>query len=158
MPKSAPAVDDTPLFKILSWSMIDVSGDKRAESVMIIPGATAVQIENFLVGYALETNADIYAVRVTDVYESVALSSNAVQASQNSVTHQMIILYKNATRETEELFIVAPVRDLFVGDTDEPDVPAITTDALLTPIIFGSKVPISYRYTDRQQKNKATSA
>jgi len=158
MPRTAPTIDGTPLYKMVSLSLIDVSGDLRAISNMFLPTVTAAQIEAWVAGYALETNANIYAVRVTDEYAAVALASDAIQAPQNSVTHNIVVLLKNNVKESEEMFLVAPNRTNFVGDTDNPDPASINSALLFEPLVFGGKVIASYRYTDRTQKNAAVKA
>jgi hypothetical protein len=160
MPRTAPTVDDTPNVRTVSIRLIDASGDKRAVSFEIGIAETAADIEALVADYATQTNANIYAVHVSDQYTSAALASDATQAEENSVYDNIVLLAKSATGDTEELFVAAPLRGLFVGDTDNPD--PLDTDLLdliskFEAIVSGSKTVVSARFTERREKNQSVS-
>lgn len=155
MPRTAPTIDGTPNFKKVSLRTIDVSGDKRAVSWELDLAATAAEIEALVAAYATRTNANIYSVQVQDIYNAQPLASDAVQAEENSVYDNIVILAKSATNESEELFLVAPTRASFIGDTDNPD--ATTLAALVTAweaTLSGTKLAVSARFTERREKNQ----
>jgi len=70
MARTAPAVDGSGNVKMISIRMIDVSGDKRAVSFELGLASTDAEIEAFIAAYAAVTNALVYAVWVSQVYNS----------------------------------------------------------------------------------------
>lgn len=156
MARSAPTIDGTPNYRTVSLRLIDVSGDKRAVSFEVGIAVADALIEALVAAYAAVTNAVVYAVLVQDQYYSAAVASNAVQAEENSVYDNIVILAKSDTNDSEELFIVAPERSLFIGDTDNPDATALATlIAAWEAILTGSKVAVSARFTERREKNQS---
>jgi len=155
MARTAPTVDGSGNVRNLSIRMIDVSGDKRAVAFELGLAVTAAEIEAFVAAYAAVTNALVYAVHDTQLYTSPAIASGAVAAEENSVFDNIVILAKSNTNESDELFIPAPERTLFVGDTDNPDAAALAAlIALWEPLLSGTKVAVSARFTERREKNQ----
>jgi len=156
MPRSAPTIDGTPNVRQLSIRTIDKSGDKRAVSFELGLAVAAADIEAFIVWYAAHTNALIYQVVDSLQYSAQAIAASAIAAEENSVFDNIVVLAKSSTNESEELFVVAPKRDLFVGDTDNPDSTAVAVGtALWEPLLTGTKLAITARYTERREKNQA---
>lgn len=154
MPRSAPTVDGSGNYRVLSLRLIDVSGDKRAEGFEISPTASAANIEAFVAGYAARTNADIYAVWDEMVYNSPASASNAqAGAKSDSLADGINFLYVSNTNESEDVRLMAPIDTLMVGDSDTVDPTAgAAFNALVEPLLTGSKVGVTAQYTERKEK------
>lgn len=154
MPRTAPTFDDTPNYRILSLRMIDISGDKRAEGFEISPTATAVAIEAFVAGYAARTRANIYSVWDNQVYNTPASAGDAqAGAKSDSVADGINFLYVSNTNESEDVRLVAPIDTLMIGDTDTVDpVAGAAFNALVEPLLTGTKVGVTAQYTERKEK------
>jgi len=162
MPRSAPTVDGTPNLKKVSMTFVDRSDDQRTVSQYIEAAATAAQIEGLVAAAAAASNANIFRVEVSDVYNAARVSSQALAAEENSVFDNVVLLMKESSSPSgTDTFLPAPVRAVFVGDSDNIN----NTNALYTAwrdacvlVGLGTLVPISVRYTERREKNQATSA
>lgn len=154
MPRTAPTFDDTPNFRLLSLRLIDVSGDKRSEGFEISPTAAAADIEAFVAGYAARTNSKIYAVYDMQGYTAAATISGALDASKSSsVADGINFLYVSATNDSEDVRLVAPIASLFVDTTDGIDPTAAAAfNALVEPLLTGTKVGVTAQYTERKEK------
>jgi hypothetical protein len=154
MPRTAPTFDDTPNYRILSLRMIDISGDKRAEGFEISPTASAANIEAFVAGYALRTNANIYAMWDSQVYNVPASASDAnAGAKSDSVADGINFLYVSNTNDSEDVRLIAPIASLMVGDTDTVDpTEGVAFNALVEPLLTGTKVGVTAQYTERKEK------
>lgn len=162
MPRSAPTVDGSPNLKKVSMTFVDRSNDQRSVSMYVEGAATAAQIEGLVAAAAAASNANIFRVEVSDVYNSPKVASQALAAEENSVYDNIVLLMKESDNPAGmDAFLPAPKRALFVGDSDNVDnVAALYTawrDAAVL-VGLGTLVPISVRYTERREKNEATSA
>jgi len=162
MPRTAPAVDGTPNLRKVSLRYVDVSKDSRTVSNYLEGAATDAQIEAHVADAGAVTNANLYEVQVTDIYRAAKLASAAVAAEENSVFDNVVILYKEADNPAGmNGFIPAPVRGIFIGDSDNvdnADVDYIAFKTTLGAILLGTMVPITVRYTERREINDAEEA
>lgn len=162
MPRTAPAVDGTPSLRKVSLRYVDVSKDSRTISNWLEGSATDAQVEAHVVAAGAASNANLYEVQVTDVYRAAKLASAAVAAEENSVFDNVVILYKESDNPAGmNGFIPAPIRGLFIGDSDNID--NVDTDYVafkttLGAILLGTMVPITVRYTERREINDAEEA
>lgn len=162
MPRTAPTVDGIPNLKKITLTYVDVSNDQRSVSNYIEGTATPAQIEAHVAAAGAASNGNLFNVEVTDVYRAAKLASAAVSEEENSVYDNVVILYKESDNPSGmNGFIPAPIRDVFVGDSDNID----NTDAIylafrntLSTILLGTMVPITVRYTERREKNAAEEA
>lgn len=152
--RTAPTIDGTPNYRLLSLRLVDKSNDKRAETFEIALASDPADIEDFVAGYALRTNSSVYGVYDVSGYVSPAQASNAgVGTKSSSVADGINFLYTGATGDSEDVRLIAPIGSLFVGDTDGIDpVAAAAFNALVTPLLVGTKVPITAQYTERKEK------
>lgn len=162
MPRTAPTVDGTPSLRKVSLRYVDVSKDARTISNYLEGTATDAQVEAHVVAAGAVTNANLYEVQVTDIYRAAKLASAADAAEENSVFDNAVILYKESDNPAGmNGFIPAPVRGIFVGDSDNID--NVDTDYVafkttLGAILLGTMVPITVRYTERREINDAEEA
>jgi len=158
MARTAPAVNGTPTFRKASLRWIDASGDLRADSIQVPSGATDAQIEAFGEAIADISNASLYAVEVTDVYNSVADKDDAVDAPKDSVYDNLVVLAKTATNLSQRMFIPAPEGDIFVAGTDQIDPTSVDLGLAFTAflaLVGGTYDIVSARYTERREINEA---
>lgn len=164
MPRSAPEVDNTgsaPAYVHVAYRFIDFSGDLRTVSMDLDPtAATDTLIEALAVEYGTASNADLYAIEVTDVWGAVADASNAVETTgkSNSVYDNLVVQMKNVTNQSVRVYIPAPVSNLFVGGTDQIDgestpLANFLTDALALFSGAGYTI-VGARYTERREINE----
>lgn len=159
MPRTVSTVDGTPDARSLSVSLIDVSGDIRTVSGRIAVGALAADIETFVAALAAATNASIYKVSDQMIYIGAESPTNALEAAKSaSVFDNVVALFTDvAADRSENVFIPAPIGDLFLGETDNVDpteTAAVTT--AWAAIDFGSPTLKSLRYTERREINTRT--
>lgn len=162
MPRTAPIVDGTPSLRKLSLTYVDVSSDQRTITNYLEGTATDAQIEAHVAAAGLVSNANLFGVEVSDVYRAARLPSAAVAAEENSVFDNVVILYKESDNPSGmNGFIPAPVRGVFIGDSDNvdnTDVDYIAFKSTLATILLGTMVPITVRYTERREKNASEEA
>lgn len=154
MPRSAPTVDGSPNYRLLSLRLIDISGDKRAEGFEINPSAAVADVEAFVAGYATRTNSKIYAVYDMMGYTAAATKTGALDAPKSSsVADGINFLYVSATNASEDVRLVAPIASLFVDTTDGvlPSA-AAAFNALVEPLLTGTKIGVTAQYTERKEK------
>lgn len=162
MPRTAPTVDGSPNLKKVTLTYVDVSGDQRSVTNYLEGTATPAQIEAHVAAAGAASNANLFNVEVSDVYRAARLPSAAVAAEENSIFDNVVILYKESDNPSGmNGFIPAPVRGMFVGDSDNID----NTDAAylafrntLATILLGTMVAITVRYTERREKNASEEA
>jgi len=162
MPRTAPPVDGTPNLRRISLSYVDVSKDSRTVSNYVEGATTDAQVETHVAAAGEASNANLYRVEVTDVYNAAKLASAAVADEENSVYDNVVILFKESDNPSGmNGFIPAPIRDIFVGDSDNVLNTAteyVNFKTSLAAILLGTMVPISVRYTERREINASEEA
>lgn len=162
MARTAPAINGTPTYQQVSFHWIDASGDKRSDSVVLPAGATVAQIEDAAEELGAHSNASLYKVEQSAVYEGDGSKTNAnPTAPRNSVYDNVVGLLRNiTTRKTQNVFIPAPTPDLFSPEeTDNVDTSptgflAGILTAYETMLGAAAWIPVSARYTERREINQ----
>jgi hypothetical protein len=160
MSRAAPTVNGTPTIRKVSLRWIDASGDPRADSIDLPAGATNAQIEAYAVAIsdADASNASLYAIDVTDAYQTVPDKNNAVDAPKDSVYDNLVFLAKTAAGLSKRGFVPAPAGAMFVAGTDTIDPANAELAAIFTAFLamVGAGYSIkSARYTERREINEA---
>lgn len=162
MPRSVPTIDGTPNMRRISMRFVDRSNDVRSVSFYVELGATAAQIEALVAAVGAATNANLFELEDVALYRAARLASGAISAPEISVYDNIVILYKESSSpQGQDFFLPAPIRLNFVGDTDNPDPESDELGAVrdaVTPLMLGTVVPISMRYSERREKNQSVSA
>lgn len=163
--RTAPTVNGTPTYKVLSFHLIDASGDKATASWRVPNTVIASEIETAVAAYQAVTQASVYKVTVADTYNSVEDAGNAQNDERMSVYDRLGVLVRDATAMADNLPILAPEPATMLGDADEIDPDNATTLpawftaglALLNGGAGGSGTfgVISARYSERSEMNKA---
>lgn len=161
MPFDAQIIDATPTRKILHCSYIDSDGKERTDSYDI-PADSAVATDAELNTLTAElgalSNASLYAVGVTEWFQAAPPSKlNAIDATNDSVKDNVVILFKDVANNGFDLFVPANVEaDTMVEGTENPD-PAKLQDLInAANAVWATYDPISVRFTERKLKNRAT--
>lgn len=156
MPSSAPDVTGAVTFRRVGFSYIDANGTKDSFSILTtVARATAAAVEAAKDALAAATNANIYEVRVEDVWSAGNSSPLlAIEAPRESAKDVIETLMKQpSSQKTQYVYIPAPLDELFVLDSNIPDVDNALYDAvdlafdLLLPADY---VPISVRFAEHQ--------
>jgi hypothetical protein len=161
MPFDAQLIDVSPTRKILHCSYIDSEGKDRTDSYDI-PTDSAVATDADLNALTAElgalTNASLYAVGVTSWFQAAPPSkANALDATNDSVRDNVVILFKDIANNSFDLYVPANVEaDTMVLGTENPDAAKLADLIAAAGAIWATFDPISLRFTERKQKNKAT--
>lgn len=158
--RTAPTVDGTPLFKLVSFGWMDYTGDRWSGMIPFAPDATAVEIEAVANVLQAASNATLHTVQVTDDYSSVPLKSQASEAVWENVKDQVVIHYKNPTTRADfRINIPSPGNLMFIEGTDDID----TADVLFTNITAAFAagapagfVPVTVRFSKHRDVNQST--
>lgn len=157
MPRTASTVDGTPDYMTLSLSMIDDSGDVRSVSNRVASDATPAEIEAYVAALAASTNASIFKVTLSHVYDGDESPSDALSDMKSaSVFDNIVALWSDtAAGRSENTFVPAPIIALFTGDTDNPNPTSLSAlNAAFAAIAFGTAPVLkSLRYSERRETN-----
>lgn len=164
MPRTAPAVNGTPITKSVSLRYIDASGDKFADSYLFPAAITDLQIEAFADDMGAATNANLYEVVVQDNYSALPDVGDAVEAEKSSGFDVVNILYKNPAKLSHGLVIRAPVDEILLDsgsdNTDEIDPASVALGAAMNAFVTAINVGggtferVSGRFTERKEVNQ----
>lgn len=150
--RTAPTVDGTVTYKVVSITMYDYTGEQRTDSYKIDAGATNIQIEAMVATLQALTNGTIWRVRVQDVYNSVGDPTNADEVVWEESTSNIVLLAKDAQDNSENFFVPAPNNGLFVEGTENIDPANIALGGFLTAVL-AVKAGFSFvsaRFTSRR--------
>lgn len=160
MPFDGGVIDSTPTRRIIHLSFIDSEGKERTDSYDIPDSASATDadLNAFASGIGGLSNASLYAVGVTNWYQpSVASKANALDATNDSVRDNVVILFKDAANDSFDLYIPANVEaETMVDGTENPDPAKLAGLLTLAAAVWASFEAVSVRFTERKQKNRAT--
>jgi len=156
--RTAPAINGTPTYKQLSLRMIDSDGTKRALDYQFPDTVTNLEMNSVMTSLQACMNASIYEAWVSDVYFSNAVSTNALNAVQQSVRQNIVILFRDdVLLKSQEVYIPSPISSLFVTGTKNVDVTNVTYEAyrdFVDTALATDYAPVSVRYTERRQINQ----
>ena len=155
--RTAPDVTGAPSFKELSLRWIDAVGDKRSDSSLIDATATDVEIEAVAAKMVLASNASLYAIRLTEVFEGAVTKANALAAVRESVQDNIVYHAKDTGRVDRRSFIPSPLAANFVADTETPDDGATTITEMITAWLAvwkGTFASVSLRFSERREINE----
>ncbi len=155
--RTAPAITGAATFIEISVRWIDAVGDIRSDATIVDSGATVAQIEAVVAALQAGSNASIYAVRRTDVFEGAKSKANAVSGVRESVQDNLVYHAKDTGRVDRRSFLPAPLQAVFVADTETPDEGDALITALMTAwdnVWAGTFAGVSLRFTERREINE----
>lgn len=162
--RTAGTVDGTGTYRLVSFHLIDASGDKATVSWRVPVTVINSEIEAAAAAYQAVTQASLYKITVAEIYGSVEDQNNAQNDQRDSVYDRLGILVRDAAANADNLPVLAPEADTMLADADEFDPTStflptwFTTGlALLNGGAGGSGTfgVISARYSERSEINKA---
>lgn len=155
--RTAPDITGSPTFREISLRWIDAVGDLRSDASIVDAAATDVQIEAVAAKMVLASNASLYEVRLTDVFEGAKSKSNALAAVRESVQSNIVYHAKDSTRADRRSFVVSPLAANFVTDTETPNDTATTMTDMMTAwdaVWGGTFNGVSLRFSERREINQ----
>lgn len=161
MPRTAPAVDGSGNYRQVTIKWIDANNGKRSDTFEVSAAATDAQIEAVIVAMAAASNANIYQVKVTMVYNSVMNVGDALDAPRESVKDNIVFLFKDSANNAVDWFLPAPLDSLFFAGTNTPDASEPVLQAVRDAIDAALAVayqPVTYRFSERRKKNASVPA
>lgn len=148
-------VDGTPNIRTISIRFVDATGDKRAVSFPLFSGATDSAINAFVQEFATLTQAVIWSVEIKQVYGVVPTTAGATNDAHNSVFDNIVVLYKDGSGISTDLFIPAPIASLILAG-DVVDVANTGFNSLTGALINAISTigtPVTARFTERREIN-----
>jgi hypothetical protein len=162
MPSTAGVIDSTPTRRLIHLSYIDVNEQVNTDSYEILASATDAQLNTFVAKMGAASNANLWRVAVTNEFApTIGLKADAVDAVDDSVKDNIVILYKATTgSQAFDLYVPAPVEAMLVAGTLNPNPTATEFSELIAAAdaVFSSYNRKSYRYSEHRKKNKVTRA
>lgn len=151
--RTAPTIDGTPTWKVVSITLYDYTGEQRTDSYYMDADSTDAEIEALVAAVQAATNGTIWKVGVTDLYNSVGDSSNADEEVWEEASSNLVLLLKSPTVEKGfNFFIPAPANAMFIEGTESIDPASAELAAVMTallPMRSGYSV-VSGRFTSRR--------
>lgn len=154
--RTAPATTGAPTSVTLTLHLIDSSGDLFTDEITTVAGAPAPAVEAYVAAYQAVTQASVYKVTESLVWEGVESPTNAAVGQRNSIKDGINILYRNATTlVSKTLRVAAPDPAVMDANTDTVNVSAAPFAAFLsavTPLLTGFSSQ-SVQYTERRERS-----
>jgi len=130
--RTATAVTGAATKREVSFGLVDASGDLWSQSMDVAVGAAAGDIEGLAASYQGASNASLYRVTSTSIWEGTIDPDNAVAAYRGTVAEGINMLYRNASLLTRNMRLVAPIAAVMQGNQDIPLLTATEMVALIT--------------------------
>lgn len=161
MPFDGGAVDATPTRRVAHFSYIDTEGKPRTDSYDVPVATTDAALNAFAAALGAISNASLWQVGYTNWFAAGTPSkANAQELTNDSVKDNLVILIKDFTNPNGiDIFVPANNEGAsMVAGTENPDVTTAEMIALLAAIegIWASYAPVSVRFSERKNKNRAT--
>lgn len=161
MPRTAPTVDSAAITeKAVSISFIDATGDERSVRLIVPAAATDSEIEAVVAATVALSNANVWRVKVEQLYVGAKDASQALSASYQSVYDNIVLLAKESSVVTQNAYVPAPLGSLVLsGDVVDTSVLDYQTwrDDVIT-LLAGGYNAQSVRFTERREKNDSVPA
>lgn len=155
--RTAPAITGAATFIEISLRWIDAVGDLRSDASIVDGAATDTQIEAVAADMQAGSNASLYSVRVTDVYDGAKTKANALAAVRESVQSNIVYHAKDAGRNDRRAFLPSPIAAVFVTGTETPDEADVALDDIMTAwdaVWAGTYAGVSLRFSERREINQ----
>jgi len=138
-----------------SFHIVDASGDSSVDSILTPDLVSDTLAENIAAAYQATTQASLWKVEQTIVYQGAFDTSNAGTDQRNSVADGVNLLYKNLTTlTTQSLRGMAPIEAVMVGNQDIPrlDTPGYAALIVAQLAILSGYTHKSAQFTGRRER------
>lgn len=123
--RTAPDVTTTASWRKVRYAMIDANGDKKSNSIIVGSAVTNIAIETFLDETQLRSNASLYEVEISDVFNGTSLKSNALSAVYLPIEDLILYSIKAGVNTNQYVYLPAPIASQVISGTDTPDTTAL---------------------------------
>jgi len=154
--RTAPDLTGLATFQEISLRWIDAVGDLRSDASIIDVTATDIQKEAVAADMQAASNASLYSVRVTDVFDGAMSKGNALAAIRESLQSNIVYHAKDSGRNDRRAFVVAPIAANFVANTETPDETATEMVDIMAAwdlVWKGTYAGRSLRFSERRDIN-----
>jgi len=151
--RTAPAVTAEPDYILVSLVWYDWTGDQRTDTYQFDAGATDIQIEAFAAAQQALSNATLWRITRSEVFNSDGDSANALEEVWENAKDNLVFLMKDILNNSMDIFVPAPINAAFIEQTETIDPTNADIVALLTASVAmrtGYAVK-SGRFTHRRQ-------
>lgn len=141
----------------ITLHLVDASGDNYTDFIALlgtdVPALT--EIEAHVAAYQAATQASVYKVTMSQIWEGEEDPDNAEVGQRNSVKDGVNLLWKNpATMGSESPRLVAPIATVMQGNQDIPLLTAAEFTALIGTyqVLLTGFSLISAQFTERRER------
>lgn len=138
-----------------SFHLVDASGDSSVDSILTPDLVSDTLVETIAAAYQATTQASLWKVEQTIVYQGAFDTSNAGTDQRNSIAEGVNLLYKNiGTLSTQTLRALAPIEDVMQGNQDIPRLgtPGYSALILAQLAIMSGYTHKSAQFTGRRER------
>ena len=121
MPRTSPDIDGAPSTRRLTLRFVDADGKAKAFALYADGTTTNVQMQTYQNLLGAQTNANLWAAEVSDIYEGNPDKSLAVNAVHVSIVDSIVYQMKASPTDSQRVYVPAPSETLFVSGTNNPD-------------------------------------
>jgi len=154
--RTAPVVTGAVTSSMLSLALIDASGDQISEALVTPSTFSTANMETFAAAYQASTQASLWKVTYSSLWEGDLDPDNADVGQRNSVKSGVNMFWKNLTTlKTQSPRLVAPIAANMQGNQDIPLLTATEFAALIaayTTLLSGYTIQ-NAQYTDRKERS-----
>jgi len=138
-----------------SFHLVDASGDSSVDSIETPDLVSDTLAEAIAAAYQATTQASLWKVEQTIVYQGAFDTSNAGTDQRNSIAEGVNLLYKNiGTLSTQTLRGMAPIEAVMQGNQDIPflDTPGYGALIIAQLAILSGYTHKSAQFTGRRER------
>lgn len=153
--RTAPDATGALTTTVITLHLMDASGDFYTDSITTTAATVAIDIEAWAAKYQLSTQATLWKITQSFVWEGDADADNAETDQRSTIAEGINVLYKNiATNETTTSRLIAPVPAAMQGNQDIPIMGAapMSTLVLATLAVLPGFSAQSAQFTGRRER------
>ncbi len=155
--RTAPTVDGaTFTFIKVTLTWYDYTGEQRSDSYRMDSDSSSAEIEAFAAAMQAASNATLWRIQVSEVYNSVGDSSNALEEVWENAQDNLLFLFKDPSDNGFNIFIPSPMESMFIDATEELDPTNAEIIAVLASVLpmKATYAVVSGRMSHRRQIGK----
>lgn len=159
MARTAPAITGAATAALVSFRFIDANQNIVSFSLRTtVALATGALVEAVAASFETASNASLYGVHISSVWETVPNAVDAVDAPYSSGYDNVVELFKDpATGAAQDAFIPAPIDAIMNTGTTQVDLANadfIAFSNAVNALLPSAYVPVSARLSERRKTYK----